>query len=395
MRFLVLAAILVGSSSAAALLAQDKTSAPVFSQSNDKSRQIRESGVVQAPSNSAEADEPSVILRSKSARWGTYNIVNGTHGPFWSAQGIWNISTKSYSGLMIAAGSPVISGFSNTRGLLPGMTVHIAPDAMPGDTTIVSVGEDSIVVSNAAGTDGAEEVASFGLVNDGTMFHQIITASPRVFPRDTKVEWSYPALKNDVSVYAYANIGGYGVGSGGYFRPADKPPPKKVSEFTDLSVTYDVSVSASLNDFSFLIETFPTTVSDPVAPNVKNTMTNEVGFLPHAPNYLWAYIRTLENHFDYSSPDGTFHAYVATKPGTAFTQSPPFTMIVPVTKAGGRIPRDMMTGSQTLPVLGVLRELVARGIIPADSYVCGFDFGFEIGRNAGHATLNNIAWNWQ
>jgi hypothetical protein len=58
-------------------------------------------------------------------------------------------------------------------------------------------------------------------------------------------------------------------------------------------------------------------------------------------------------------------------------------LIVPVTEAGTRTPRDMMTGTQTLPVLGVLRELVARSIMPADSYVCGFDFGFEIGRNSG------------
>jgi hypothetical protein len=43
----------------------------------------------------------------------------------------------------------------------------------------------------------------------------------------------------------------------------------------------------------------------------------------------------------------------------------------------------MMTGTQTLPVLGVLRELVACGIMPAGNYVCGFDFGFEIGRNSG------------
>jgi len=47
-----------------------------------------------------------------------------------------------------------------------------------------------------------------------------------------------------------------------------------------------------------------------------------------------------------------------------------------VTEAGGRTPRDMMVGRQTLPLLGVLQALVARGIMPADAYVCGFDFGF-------------------
>ena len=107
------------------------------------------------------------------------------------------------------------------------------------------------------------------------------------------------------------------------------------------------------------------------------------------------YILTLSDHFDYSSSDGTFHAYIATRAGNAFTNAPPYTMIVPVTEAGGRTPRDMMLGKQTLPLLGVFRELVARGIMPSDSYVCGFDFGFEIGRNSGHAILNDIAWKWQ
>ena len=86
--------------------------------------------------------------------------------------------------------------------------------------------------------------------------------------------------------------------------------------------------------------------------------------------------------------------YIATRAGNVLTTSPPYTMIVPVTEARGRTPRDMMTGTQTLPVLGVLRELVARGIVPVDSYVCGFEFGFEIGRNSGRAILNNIEWKW-
>jgi hypothetical protein len=174
----------------------------------------------------------------------------------------------------------------------------------------------------------------------------------------------------------------------------NRPEPKKVSEFTELSVTYDVSVAGDPNDFDFLVETFPTTASDPSPPKVTNTMTNEIGFLPHVPDFLWTYILTLSDHFDYSSSDGTFHAYVATRAGNAFTNAPPFTMIVPVTEARGRTPRDMMLGKQTLPLLGVLRELVARGIMPAESYVCGFDFGFEIGRNSGRAILNDISWKW-
>jgi len=393
MRSLVIAAILL-SSSVVALFAKEQTRTFVFGQLNVESQKSSGSEIAGSPHELDKVPEPTVILESKSNKYGSYNIAEGTQGPFWSAQGIWNSSTKKYTGLVIAAGSTKVSGFLDTRGLLPGMTVEITPEAMPANTTIVSVGASSIAVSNPSTKNGTDEVATFGLANDGVMFNQVITNYPSTFPRRTKIEWWYPSQRNDASVHSYAIIAGYGIGSGGYFRPLNRPEPKKVSEFTELSVTYDVSVAGDPNDFDFLVETFPTTASDPSPPKVTNTMTNEIGFLPHVPDFLWTYILTLSDHFDYSSSDGTFHAYVATRAGNAFTNAPPFTMIVPVTEARGRTPRDMMLGKQTLPLLGVLRELVARGIMPADSYVCGFDFGFEIGRNSGRAILNDISWKW-
>jgi hypothetical protein len=48
----------------------------------------------------------------------------------------------------------------------------------------------------------------------------------------------------------------------------------------------------------------------------------------------------------------------------------------------------MMTGTQALPMLGVLRELVAYGIMRADSYVCGFDLDSRSEEIRGAATLN-------
>ena len=388
MRSVVIAAVLVSSSSLTISFAKAQA---VPSRLVIAGQAAVGSGEAGSPDNA----DATVVLESRSNRHGTYNVQNGTQGPFWSAQGIWNSSTKRYVGLVIAAGSNRLSGFSDTRALFPGMTVEMTSGVIPPNTTIVSVAPSSVVLSNPSTRDGIGEAATFALANDGVMFNQVITNYPSTFPRRTKIEWSYPSERNNASVYSYAIIGGYGVGSGGYFRPVNKPAPKKVSEFTDLSITYDVSVSGGPNDFDFLIETFPTTASDPSSPQVANTVTNEIGFLPHVPDFLWTYILTLSDHFDYSSPDGTFHAYVATRPGKAFTDGPPFTMIVPVTEAQGRTPRDMMDGKQTLPLLGVLRELVARGIMPADTYVCGFDFGFEIGRNAGRAILNDIAWKWQ
>ncbi len=145
MRSLVIVAILAASSSAAALYAREQSGTIVPGQL-DASQKPPEPEVADSPDD----PDPTVILESKSNKYGTYNIDQGTRGPFWSAQGIWNPSTKRYEGLAIAAGSTTISGFSDTRGLLPGMSVEMTPDAMPANTSIVAVGPSSIVVSNAS-----------------------------------------------------------------------------------------------------------------------------------------------------------------------------------------------------------------------------------------------------
>src|SRR6516225_6160437 len=139
MKSLVIAAILMGSLSVATLFAREQTGYLV-GQLDNRGQKSPEAGEVDSRDN----PDTTVILQSKSNKYGTYNVDEGTRGPFWSAQGIWNSSTKKYAGLTIAAGSTKVSGFSDTRGLLPGMTVEMTPDAMPANTTIVSVSLSSV-----------------------------------------------------------------------------------------------------------------------------------------------------------------------------------------------------------------------------------------------------------
>jgi hypothetical protein len=224
MRYFAIATILLASS---VVVADEQ---PLASgQLGVDSKKSLDSGIVRSPSEPVEAPGPTVVLESKSNKYGSYNITNGTQGPFWSAQGIWNAATKKYTGLEIVAGSTKVSGFQDTAGLLPGMTVGM-PDAMPENTIVVSVGASSIVVSNPVTKNGTGEDAVFGLVNDGVMFNQVITNHPDTFPKGTRIEWSYPSQRNNASVYSYGIVAGYGIGSGGYFRPLKKPAPKKVSE---------------------------------------------------------------------------------------------------------------------------------------------------------------------
>src|SRR5467141_2488801 len=97
MRSLVIAAILL-SSSVVALFAKEQTRTFVFGQLNVESQKSSGSEIAGSPHELDKVPEPTVILESKSNKYGSYNIAEGTQGPFWSAQGIWNSSTKKYTG---------------------------------------------------------------------------------------------------------------------------------------------------------------------------------------------------------------------------------------------------------------------------------------------------------
>src|SRR5262249_611254 len=114
-----------------------------FGQLNVESKKSLDSGMVRSPF--VKVSGLTLLLESRSNKYGSYNIANGTQGPFWSAQGIWNAATKKYTGLEIVAGSTKVSGFQDTAGLSPGMAVGMTSDAMPENTIVVSVEANSIV----------------------------------------------------------------------------------------------------------------------------------------------------------------------------------------------------------------------------------------------------------
>ena len=271
------------------------------------------------------------------------------------------------------------------------MYIYTWPDTCVtnGTTVVNSVGTNSIEMSTPS-TCTSSEAIRFIIVNDGVMYNQTITNSPSTYPNGTVFNWSFPNQFNDYGVYSYPNIT-YGI-DGGYNVPQNLPPAFQVNDLTDLSVTYNISVNAGVDDYHCLIETWPTTVARPENPKTNNSMTDEIGFLCHTPARLRDYILSRSDHFNYSS-DG-FNAYIAVRSGTALTTSPPFAMIMPVTAPNGTTPLDMTSGTQTLHIKGVLDALVTHGVLPSNAYINGFQFGFEIGRGIGSATINNLTWNW-
>ena len=88
--------------------------------SGDPRNETSSSGSVSSPS----ASSPSVVLRSITNNFGTYNLSDGTKGPFWSGQGIWAPYTATYSGLSLTTGSKTVTGF-HVHYRYPAQDVHL------------------------------------------------------------------------------------------------------------------------------------------------------------------------------------------------------------------------------------------------------------------------------
>jgi hypothetical protein len=111
-----------------------------------------------------------------------------------------------------------------------------------------------------------------------------------------------------------------------------------------------------------------------------------VAFYAYAPAGNVGQLLGFPNHFNYS--DGTFNAYVGA------TSNFSFVGVLPVTTPGGTTPLNMSVGTQTIPILKVMQAMVTNGFISGTNFISGFEFGFEVSRNAGGATINSIAWTW-
>jgi hypothetical protein len=312
--------------------------------------------------------------------FGNWNLNNGTQGPYWVSFGVWNSVTAHYT-CNYVNGSTTVSGFASTAGILVGMSCFSYPAATSTAPwpTVVSVTANSIVLSSPATINSTGNQTQFGL-RKGVDYNESITVYPATFPNGTVLNWSFPNQFNDSNVYAFPNLT---YGSTGWYWPTNKPTPMKVGSFTNLSVTYNITGNFGTDDADCMFECWSSTAT-PISPA---TMTNEISFMCYTPSYMARYILSLAKHFNYSA--GGFNAYVGQT-----TATPPQTMIMPVTAPSGTIPLDLMSGTHTVPVLAVLRELVAQGWLSSSNYISGMEFGVEPRRNSGSLIFNSITWTW-
>jgi len=55
---------------------------------------------------------------------------------------------------------------------------------------------------------------------------------------------------------------------------------------------------------------------------------------------------------------------------------------------------DMSNGSFTINFALLLAALVSNGLVSGTDFISGFEFGFEVTKNAGGAIVNSLVWNW-
>jgi hypothetical protein len=121
-------------------------------------------------------------------------------------------------------------------------------------------------------------------------------------------------------------------------------------------------------------------------------LQNEIGVIGHHPNYSLPDIFRLPG-FYFST--GGYNFWVGTRAGTAGTDQPPFTQLLPVTQPNGRVPLDLIHRTHTLPIKEILAELVNKGLVNPNNYIAGIQCGFEIIRNSGSATINSLSYVWK
>lgn len=213
-------------------------------------------------------------------------------------------------------------------------------------------------------------------------YSEIITLFSTTFPNNTTFSWSFPSFPNGGNVYAYPEIIFGTQAGGGFIVPSHTPPPKTLSSFANLSVTYNINLNLSTSDdASFLIETWPQTVANNPGSNVC-----ELQFLPFPPTANVGQVLGWADHFNFSA--GGFNAYIAANPSRSFIQ------VMPVTAPSGTTPANLILGNQTLPILALIQAIVSQGWLAGTLFLTGIEFGFEVAKNAGNVTINNLAWTW-
>jgi hypothetical protein len=200
------------------------------------------------------------------------------------------------------------------------------------------------------------------------------------------MNWSYPAntLTTIHDVYAYDAIH-FGAYAAGDLSPNGiTPPPMQVNALTEVTGTFDVTLTGMVGRDDLLWENYLT-----AGPNSGASLF-EVGFFLQDTNPEIDFSSSTPR-YDFTTPDGkVFAIFVGTN--GAF----PFIQIYPIQQLQASTNLTMLSG--TIDILAVLKFMASRGIITGKEYLGGWSLGLEnYGGNAsaGQMTINHLSYAWQ
>jgi len=345
--------------------------------------------------------ESSITIDSATVgAYGTSNIHDGTHGPWWISSAMWNAFGPDYKGTF-TRGSSLVTGLTSTTNFTVGQPIYNRSDTSPIPNnpwpTIVEIRRNSIVLSRAA-TSSVTTNFYPGLLDGnltaGQLARETFTYSPSTFPNNTYITWKFPSYLNGIGIYAFPGIE---YGSSGYEVPRNSVPALQLRSLSSLSATWNITVNAGVDDLAnCMFEFFVYSTGDPSATpgHFSSYAYNEISIMTHVGPRHMRYLKSLSNHFWFST--GGYNFYVVTNNNPAPPgQFPPQTSIVPVTAPGGTTPLSLINnGTHTYPLAAIMAKLVEMGLVNPNHYIHGAVFGMEISKNSGSATVNKLSYVW-
>jgi hypothetical protein len=218
---------------------------------------------------------------------------------------------------------------------------------------------------------------------NGRDYAQVLLAMPNDFPNGSAIAWTWPDNSgNGGWAYGYPSII-YGRIPGTDPNPPTGPWPTKISDFSALSVDYDIEIGGNTKSFNILLDIRLTSVAD--STDLSKFTIAEISFYP------------ADNS---PTSRGISHSFTNFDAKIYFDKksSVPEIKIVP---QSGRLPTNLLSARVNL--LEVLNYLISLNWIRPDLYVQGIEFGSEPQRpnsynsspHCGNLKIKRLSYIWR
>jgi hypothetical protein len=211
-----------------------------------------------------------------------------------------------------------------------------------------------------------------GSLVNGVDYTQSIRFDPTTFPNGIDFSWSWPTYSTG-AIYAYPEI---------KYVPQS---PSQIANFTDLSVTYSVTMAGNTNNYDVALDLWLT--STPYGTPGSTVQDELMIFFHNPPQWDFVAGRWAGNQPYTITAPGLSNAHVNIEPNHGATSTSPGWTLISVEN-----PTDVLSG--TLSISDVIKTLIKEGVLSGNEYLSDVQLGAEIGGGTGGLNINNLSYNW-